>query len=209
MSPANFIIASSEAFVKTYMAKFDPSHDWLHVDRVRNTALHIARHPTSLQPCDLEVVELAGLFHDVADAKYVSADGPKKTGGEIVTEFLVGLDYDLVKAKIVARVVDNIGFRKELGWKESDDEEVRSWRDGCAELHAVQDADKLDAIGAFGIFRCAAFSGAKNRVLYVPNDKPIEDMTQEQYGEQSRAGAGSAINHFYGTLEALRRLGRA
>lgn len=99
-------------------------------------AIHIASNPSSRQPCDLEVVELAALFHDIADAKYVSPDGPKKTGGEIVTEFLAGFRYDAKKAAMVARVVDNIGFRKELGWKETDDEEFKRWREECAELHA-------------------------------------------------------------------------
>jgi uncharacterized protein len=68
---------------------------------------------------------------------------------------------------------------------------------------SVQDADKLDAIGAFGVLRCAAFSGARNISLFNPDDAPIEGMTKEQYEQQTDNGGGSSINHFHGKMESL------
>jgi uncharacterized protein len=69
-------------------------------------------------------------------------------------------------------------------------------------IKSVQDADKLDAIGAFGVLRCAAFSGARNIALFNPADAPIEGMTKEQYEQQTNNGGGSAINHFHGNMHS-------
>lgn len=69
-------------------------------------------------------------------------------------------------------------------------------------IYSVQDADKLDAIGAFGVLRCAAFSGAKNRPLYVPEHKPIENISQEEYLNTSNTN-NSAITHFHGKQTPL------
>lgn len=68
---------------------------------------------------------------------------------------------------------------------------------------SVQDADKLDAIGAFGVLRCAAFSGARNISLFNPDDAPIEGMTKEQYEQQTNNGGGSSINHFHGEIRCF------
>ncbi|KAJ2000622.1 hypothetical protein GGI04_004076 [Coemansia thaxteri] len=114
--------------------------------------------------------------------------------------------------------------QKELLAKEQDrmgtgDPEERQWRQSCAELACVQDADRLDAIGAFGILRCAAFSGARNRTLHAPGDSIVEDITYDQYVRQSDGTTGTAIAHFHekllklasmmktecGRLEALQR----
>lgn len=82
------------------------------------------------------MVELAALFHDVADAKYAKNHVHHRTGSEIVTGFLMDLDYDATKAQLIGRIVDNIGFRKELGWSSKDDPEFIAWRESCPELHA-------------------------------------------------------------------------
>jgi uncharacterized protein len=71
----------------------------------------------------------------------------------------------------------------------------------CGVYCSVQDADKLDAIGAFGVLRCAAFSGARNIALFNPADAPIEGMTKEQYEQQTESGGGSSINHFHGKYD--------
>ncbi|KAG2176387.1 hypothetical protein INT43_005621 [Umbelopsis isabellina] len=197
---ADTVIHKAEDMVKEYMSRFDSSHDYLHVDRVRRTALHIAK----LNGGDLEIVELAALFHDVADAKYAQNHVRYRTGSEIVIEFLLQSGYDHARARLVGRIVDNIGFRKELGWSSNDDPEFISWRESCLEMHAVQDADKLDAIGAFGVLRCAAFSGARNIALFNPADAPIEGMTKEQYEQQTASGGGSSINHFHEKLFKLK-----
>jgi hypothetical protein len=81
-------------------------------------------------------VELAALFHDVADAKYAKNHVHYRTGSEIVIDFLMELNYDATKAQSIGRIVDNIGFRKELGWSSKDDAEFITWRESCPELHA-------------------------------------------------------------------------
>ncbi|KAI8880804.1 hypothetical protein K501DRAFT_254329 [Backusella circina FSU 941] len=196
------ILHQTRNMVSEYMSGFDPSHDMYHVDRVTRLALTIAKDGINQgQDIDLEMVELAALCHDVGDRKYYNG---KETGGQLIQIFLNQHNY--AKADLVAKIVDHIGFSKELGWDDKmDPAEQVQWRNTCLELHAVQDADKLDAIGAFGILRCAAYSGAKNRTLYVPNDKPIENLTQEVYQNQTES---SAINHFHEKLFKLKDMMR-
>ncbi|KAI8335637.1 hypothetical protein EDC96DRAFT_524622 [Choanephora cucurbitarum] len=197
-------LEATRKMVTEYMSGFDSSHDMYHVDRVVGVALAIAKdlQQTHLE-LDLELVELAALCHDVGDRKYYQG---KETGGQMIQTFLEAQQYP--KASSVARIVDHIGFSKELGWNdEKDDPEEVNWRNRCLELHAVQDADKLDAIGAFGILRCAAFSGAKHRPLYVPDHKPMENMTQEHYLSNTNTN-NSAITHFHEKLFKLKSMMR-
>ncbi|KAI8378930.1 hypothetical protein BD560DRAFT_324671 [Blakeslea trispora] len=198
------ILDATRKMVSEYMSGFDSSHDMYHVDRVVGIALAIAKDlKSSNEHVDLELVELAALCHDVGDRKYYQG---KETGGQMIQTFLEAQQYP--KAQLVARIVDHVGFSKELGWNdETDDPEEVYWRNHCFELHAVQDADKLDAIGAFGIMRCAAFSGAKNRPLYVPDHKPIENITQEQYLNNNNTN-NSAITHFHEKLFKLKSMMR-
>ncbi|KAF9098439.1 hypothetical protein BGX29_008221 [Mortierella sp. GBA35] len=185
----------AEDLVKEQMAAYDPSHDWLHVDRVRRQALKIAKEESSQgKVIDIELVELAALFHDIGDAKFHKEGQP--TGREIVMAFLAKHDY--AKADIVAKIVENVSFRKELAGVKNE------WAESCIELHIVQDADKLDAIGAFGIMRCAAYSGYKNRPLYDPAEKAQLNMTYEQYQAQTKANTGCAISHFHEKLFRLK-----
>ncbi|KAJ1934943.1 hypothetical protein EC988_008646, partial [Linderina pennispora] len=107
---------------------------------------------------------------------------------------------------LVKRIVDHVSFRKELLAIELDQlgkssEEERVFRKECVELACVQDADRLDAIGAFGVLRCAAFSGARNRTLHDPKDVAIEDISYDQYVEQG--GSGTAVAHFHEKLLKL------
>ncbi|KAG0212058.1 hypothetical protein BGX28_006956 [Mortierella sp. GBA30] len=185
----------AEELVKEQMAAYDPSHDWLHVDRVRRQALKLAREE-SIQgkTVDVELVELAALFHDIGDAKFHKEGQP--TGREVVMDFLSR--HDCQKADIVAKIVENVSFRKELAGVKNE------WAESCIELHIVQDADKLDAIGAFGIMRCAAYSGYKNRPLYDPAEKAQLNMTYEQYQAQTKANTGCAISHFHEKLFRLK-----
>ncbi|KAG0300425.1 hypothetical protein BGZ98_009190 [Dissophora globulifera] len=185
----------AEELVKEQMASYDPSHDWLHVDRVRRQALKIAREESSQgKIIDVELVELAALFHDIGDAKFHKEGQP--TGREIVMAFLSKHGYQ--KAEDVAKIVENVSFRKELAGVKNE------WAENSIELHIVQDADKLDAIGAFGIMRCAAYSGYKNRPLYDPEEKAQLNMTYEQYQAQTKANAGCAISHFHEKLFRLK-----
>ncbi|KAG0262713.1 hypothetical protein BG011_009843 [Mortierella polycephala] len=185
----------AEDLVKEQMAAYDPSHDWLHVDRVRRQALKIAREEVSQgKTVDIELVELAALFHDIGDAKFHKEGQP--TGREVVMTFLSRFNYE--KADLVASIVENVSFRKELAGIRND------WAESCIELHIVQDADKLDAIGAFGIMRCASYSGYKNRPLYDPAEEAQLNITYEQYQAQTKANTGCAINHFHEKLFRLK-----
>ncbi|KAJ2834553.1 hypothetical protein GGI24_000346 [Coemansia furcata] len=193
------IVQSTEAFVRSYMSKYDCSHDWQHVQRVVRQALTLAIFEAQHRSVDMLVVHLAALLHDVDDAKY-------RKEGEVVFSsktFLEEVGLDRNRAELVCRVVNAVSFRKELLAEEQDkmgtsDPDERMWRQGCAELACVQDADRLDAIGAFGVLRCAAFSGARNRTLHDPSDSAIQDITYEQYVAQSGGTSGTAISHFHG-----------
>ncbi|KAG0243657.1 metal dependent phosphohydrolase [Mortierella sp. GBAus27b] len=185
----------AENLVKEQMASYDPSHDWFHVDRVRRQALRIAKDEIKQgKAVDVELVELAALFHDIGDAKFHKEGQP--TGREIVMAFLSKHNYE--RADDVAKIVENVSFRKELAGIKNE------WAETCVELHIVQDADKLDAIGAFGILRCAAYSGYKNRPLYDPAEKAQLNMTYEQYQAQTKANTGCAISHFHEKLFRLK-----
>lgn len=161
--------------VREYMARLDPSHDMEHVERVVRTALQLGRQESLSNKVDLTVIELAALCHDIGDSKY------KVDDHEGVLMFLTRHGYE--KAALVAQIVEHVGYRKELKWKKEDT--LATWRDTCLELHAVMDADKLDAIGAFGILRCAAFSGAKGIVLHQ---------------QSTNQDTSSAIGHFHEKL---------
>lgn len=148
------IIQVTRQMVTEYMAKFDSSHDMYHVERVvalgnknnRNSswkksliflwwcaALDIAKDcSTKDQAVDLQVVELAALCHDVGDRKYYQG---KETGGQLIEKFLQEHGYE--KASLVSKIVDHIGFSKELGWDDQKDpKEQVKWRNSCLELHA-------------------------------------------------------------------------
>ena len=111
------------------------------------------------------VVELAALFHDLFDAKYTYVNGDAKLD---ISSWLATRSVPESETSLVVRIISNVSYTKEIllrqngGWTK--------WHEECIELHCVMDADKLDAIGAFGIFRCAAFSGSRNIPLYLPED---------------------------------------
>ncbi|KAI9471873.1 MAG: hypothetical protein EXX96DRAFT_582058 [Benjaminiella poitrasii] len=186
----NHVLKETRNMVSDYMSKFDPSHDMHHIDRVTNIALYISKDllTTTNASIDLEVVELAALCHDIDDHKYKQDNEDQ----QVVRDFLVNnLKYS--KGDLVAKIIDHIGYTKEKKWDdEKDDPEEVHWRNHCLELHAVQDADKLDAIGAIGILRCAAFSGARNRPLFVPENDEVS----------------TAISHFHEKLFKLKLLMR-
>jgi uncharacterized protein len=116
-------------------------------------------------PADMLVVELAGLFHDLFDAKYTSVNGDSKLD---ISSWLRTRYVPESQTSFIVKIISNVSYSKEIvlrqngGWTK--------WHEDCIELHCVMDADKLDAIGAFGIFRCAAFSGSRNIPLYLPEE---------------------------------------
>jgi uncharacterized protein len=176
MTQANEIIARTEEHVRGRPSENDAGHDWWHVWRVHNLAVYIAR----VEGADLEVVRLAALLHDVADWKFHGGDmdaGPKAAG-----EWLGGLG---VEPQTVRRVVDIVGGLSFRGAGVPD-------RMASLEGQVVQDADRLDAIGAIGIARAFAYGGHKGRPLYDPAVPPERHESFDAY----RAGSGPTLNHF-------------
>jgi uncharacterized protein len=130
--------------------------------------IHNAGHKLSsktIGKADMLIVELAALFHDLFDSKYTSAN----TDSELdISSWLTTRGVPADQCSLILKIISNVSYSKEIvlrkngGWTK--------WHENCAELHCVMDADKLDALGAFGIFRCGAFSGSRNIPLYLPKD---------------------------------------
>lgn len=178
------IIDKVKEFVKQEMLKGDSGHDWSHVLRVNNTAKKIAKKENA----NLFIVELSALFHDIADSKFTNGDetiAPKK-----VKEFLGSLKVDAEIIDKVNYIVNHISFKKEQPIEKS------------IELKVVQDADRLDAMGAIGVARAFSYGGYKNRLMYDPKEKPNLNQTKEQYVKAE----GTTINHFYEKLLLLKDL---
>ncbi|KAG8686787.1 hypothetical protein FRC11_008368 [Ceratobasidium sp. 423] len=175
------VIAAAEELMEKTMKKYDPSHDAYHVNRVRRTALALAKFQTP-QP-DLLVVELAALLHDVLDKKYVTPEEAADPNAYFRPFFeSVTANIDLLadgRAKFVVRIIENVSWTTEKRLRAEN--KLEPWHESCVELHCVQDADRLDAIGAFGIMRVAAYSAAVNRPLHVPSDDSQISGTSVQH----------------------------
>lgn len=183
------VIHEAEKIMIETMARYDPSHDQYHVQRVRKTALALAK---SISPTpDLLTVELSALLHDVLDKKYVMNADPYGYFQPFFTSMAASNGVDLVqdgRDQIIAKIISNVSWTTEKKLREIG--HWTKWHDTCVELHCVQDADRLDAIGAFGIMRCAAYSTATMRPLHTPADDP--------------AYAHTAIQHFHDKLLNIR-----
>ncbi|KAF8627735.1 hypothetical protein AX15_004263 [Amanita polypyramis BW_CC] len=182
------VVDSAEKMMIEIMARYDPSHDAFHVQRVRKTALAIAR---SLDPIpNLLIVELAAFLHDVLDKKYASPEQIADPYSFFLPFFRQvkedhGLDLiDDGRARQIALIVDNVSWSTEKKLRETG--KWTKWHDESIELHCVQDADRLDAIGAFGVMRCAAYSAVTNHALHTPLGDPVQPL--------------SAIQHFHDKL---------
>jgi len=180
------IISKTIAFVKETLADAEAGHDWFHIERVYKTAKHI----NSTEHGDPLVVALAALLHDIADSKFNGGD--EEIGPRIAGEFLQRLDLDAGIIQHVQQIIKNLSFKASLG-------EITF---ASKELDIVQDADRLDAIGAIGIARAFTYGGFKNRVLYDPEIKPVENQSKEAY----KNTVAPTINHFYEKLLLLKDL---
>ncbi|KAG8890790.1 hypothetical protein FRB98_004835 [Tulasnella sp. 332] len=192
------LITSVEELMEETMKKYDPSHDALHVRRVRRTALTIAKTLSPLP--DPLIVELAALMHDLADKKYVKL-APGMTTYDHFLPFFQALprdeSLDIIsdgRLEMIVRIVENVSWTTEKRLRAGEDGGITRWYRECKELHCVQDADRLDAIGAFGIMRCAAYSAAVNQPLFVPSDQT------ESRGDPKE----SAVGHFHDKLLLIR-----
>ena len=171
-------------FVKEQLSNAEGGHDWFHTERVYKNALLIAK----TEPVDTLVVALGALLHDIADSKFNNGD--ETIGPKIAREFLFKLNVDSTIIEHVVNIIENISFKG--------GNEKQSFH--SPELDVIQDADRLDAIGAIGIARCFNYGGFKNRQLYNPDIKPHLNMTKEEY----KSSTAPTINHFYEKLLLLK-----
>ncbi|WP_442594357.1 HD domain-containing protein [Neobacillus sp. D3-1R] len=178
-------INQTEEFVKRKMGADSTGHDWFHVDRVRKNALSIWK---SEQKGDPFIIEMSALLHDIPDEKL---NGSKEEGQQILLQFLNQLELSTDITEKIIEVINSISFRG------GEKRVLTSW-----EAKIVQDADRLDAIGAIGIARAFAYGGKKGQPIYHPERKVREEMTVEEY----RNGKSSSVNHFYEKLLLLKDL---
>ena len=179
------LIHATKDFVKKQLANAESGHDWFHIERVYNNAMLISK----TEHVDLLVVELGALLHDIADSKFHG--GNDTIGPKIAREFLFKHNVDSTIIEHVVKIIENMSFNKSLDNKPLFVSE---------ELKVVQDADRLDAIGAIGIARAFNYGGFKNRQLYNPEIKPNLNMNKEEY----KASTAPTINHFYEKLLLLK-----
>ena len=177
-------IEKTKEFVKSELHKAEGGHDWWHIERVWKNAVTIA----GSEPVNMFIVELGALLHDIADHKF--NDGDETIGVMIARNFLQSLSTDDLVIDHVEKIITNISF-KGGNFKQ---------KFSSAELAVVQDADRLDAIGAIGIARAFNYGGYKGREMYNPAIHPSAGMTVEQYKNSN----GPTINHFYEKLLLLK-----
>lgn len=184
-------VRRAEELVEREMGGRDASHDAAHALRVRDLALSLAAEEGLSAPSRLLTVELAALLHDVGDYKYTKNNVEDMS---VVEMFLqeVGLDEGL-KDEIVA-IIKGMGFKNEVSNK--------SIVDPTLEFAIVQDADRLDAIGAIGIARCFTYGGSKNSALHDPRILPRDNLSKEKY--MSKEEKQTSINHFHEKLFKLK-----
>lgn len=178
------LINNTIAFVKEKLENAEGGHDWFHIERVYKNSLLIAKNET----CNVLVVQLGALLHDIADSKFYN--GNEKIGPQLAKDFLENQKVDFKIIDEVVYIIENISF------KGGNFTRINP----SIELQIVQDADRLDAIGAIGIARCFNYGGFKNRPLYDPSITPVLTMSKEEY-KNSKA---PTINHFYEKLLLLK-----
>ncbi len=181
------IINQTVDFVKEKLVDAEGGHDWWHIYRVWKNAEHIAKKEGGV---DLLVVELGALLHDIADSKFHHGD--EEIGPKTARDYLTALGLPSDTVEQVENIVRYISFKGTI--------EGQKWT--SPELAVVQDADRLDALGAIGIARAFNYGGHKGRSLYDPNIKPNLKMTKEEY----KKSAGTTLNHFYEKLLLLKDL---
>lgn len=178
------IVAST---VRKRMAGESTGHDWWHVYRVWRNSLYIARGERG---ADLFIVQLAALLHDIADWKF--SNGDTKRGAKVAREILKRAGVDEKSIRQVCHIVENVSYKGGFGI-------ALDTREG----RIVQDADRVDALGAIGIARAFAYGGSKGRELYNPYIKPRKYRNFEEFKKSS--GRSTTINHFYEKLLLLRK----
>ena len=178
------VIQKTIDFVKEVLSNAEGGHNWWHIYRVWKLSKHIAQ----TEEVDIFVVELGALLHDIADSKFY--DGDEEIGPRKAREFLSSLSVKEDVIIHVENIISNISFK---GGKHT--QKFKS-----SELDVIQDADRLDAIGAIGIARTFNYGGHKGREIYNPEIKPNLNMTKEEYKNSN----APTLNHFYEKLLLLK-----
>ncbi len=183
-STPSSLILNTIAFVKEELKDAEGGHDWFHIERVYKNALLISAY----EEVNEEVVALGALLHDIADSKFHNGDetiGPLKA-----REFLHDEDISEENKEHIINIIENISF------KGGNKKVVFT----SPELDVVQDADRLDALGAIGIARTFHYGGFKNRAIHDPSIPFQLNMTPEEY----KKSTAPTINHFYEKLLLLK-----
>ena len=178
------LIRKTIAFVKQQLQNAEGGHDWFHIERVYKNALLIAKE----EECSLLAVQLGALLHDIADSKFHGGD--ETIGPKTARNFLQQQNVDGDTIAHVVNIIENISFKGGNFEKKF----------SSIELDIVQDADRIDALGAIGIARAFNYGGFKNRVLYNPEIAPLNNMSKEEY----KSNNNPTINHFYEKLLLLK-----
>ena len=182
----NLIIEATKKYAKDKLDGEATGHDFLHISRVYITAKYIAEK----EGADLFIVEITALLHDIADWKF--NDGNADIGPKLAGEWLKSLDMPIEDIDKVTKIIRTMSFKG--GTTDSSQETM--------EGKIVQDADRLDALGAIGIARAFAYGGFKGREIYNPDIKPENFKSFEAY----KNNKGTSINHFYEKLLLLKDL---
>ena len=180
------IIDKTVQFVQKTLKGAEGGHDWFHIERVWKNAKLIAKE----EDVDLFIIELGALLHDIADSKFYDGDetiGPKKSRA-----FLENLNIDENIILHVENIINNISYKNSL---DKTNNKFKS-----KELDVIQDADRLDAIGAIGIARAFNYGGFKNREIHNPKIEPNINQGKEAY----KKSTAPTIAHFYEKLLLLK-----
>jgi uncharacterized protein len=178
------VIQRTIAFVKEVLSNAEGGHDWWHIFRVWKLSKQIAQ----TENVNMFIVELGALLHDVADSKFNNGD--EEIGPSKAREFLSSINVQEDVITHVENIISNISFK---GGKQA--QKFKS-----PELDVVQDADRLDALGAIGVARTFNYGGHKGREIYNPEIKPNLNMTKEEYKNSN----APTLNHFYEKLLLLK-----
>ena len=178
------VLRNTREFVKQTLKNAEGGHDWFHIQRVVKNSREIAAGENA----DPFIVELGALLHDIADSKF--HDGDESIGPKVAREFLKKQEVSEEIIDHIVKIIENISFKGG-----NVDKKFSS-----AELDVIQDADRLDALGAIGIARTFNYGGHKGRPLYDPAIKPNLNMTKEEY----KTSTAPTVNHFYEKLFLLK-----
>jgi len=171
------IIKNTALYAQETLAEAEGGHDWFHIERVWKLSKHIGETEGNV---NMTIIELGALLHDIADSKF--HDGDEEIGPKTARQWLESQSVEATLVEQVENIIRHISFKGSL--------EGQQWM--SPELAVVQDADRLDGMGAIGIARTFNYGGYKGRALYDPAQPPKLDMTKEEY----KSSTSPTLNHF-------------